>query len=195
MKALKYTLAATSVALLAACGGGGGGGSGGGTGGSGATNNTTPVVQQTAEGLWNGVATPGGAVKTLVLANGNYFQFFGTASPVGVMYGTSRVDASNNLIFDTAKGRVERYDSGNVVYNSTVVTGSTLNYTITRGGGYSPRIVTHAYDNTYNTPFSQASLMGNYSGATVGQNSTFSIDANGTISGTAARDIVTGAVQ
>ena len=86
------------------------------------------------------------------------------------------------------------YEQNNAASNSTVLTGSTLNYNITRANS-SPRVVTHTYDNSYNTPFTQASLVGNYSGATVGQNSTFSIDASGNISGTAARSIATGGCQ
>lgn len=195
---IKLLLATFSVAMLTACGGGGGGSETAGSGGSSSgniTNTTSPVVQQTAEGLWNGIATPGGAIKTLVLANGSYFQFIGTASPVGVMYGTSRVDASNNLIFDTQKGFINGlYEQNNAVSNSVVLTGSTLNYTIARNSS-TPRVITHTYDASYNTPFTQVSLVGNYSGATVGQNSAFSIDLNGNITGTAARSIVTGGCQ
>jgi hypothetical protein len=174
------------VTLVTACGGGGGGG---GTSGS-TSGGSTPAIQQTAEGLWNGTASPGGAVKMLVRANGAFYQFYGTAAPVGQLFGTLSVSANNSLSFDTSSGRVELYEPGWTVVASSVITNSTLNFSLS-GGGRS-RVVNQTFDSTYNSPFTKADLVGNYSGVTVGQNSTFSIDSNGNISGTAPRRITTG---
>ena len=154
---------------------------------------TTPVSQQTAEGLWNGTATPGGAVKTLVQANGAFYQFFGNAAPVGSTFGTSSVDSNNNLSFATSAGNISGsgFVQGQTVSASVVTTNTSLNYTLSGGIG-NTRVFTHSYDNTYTSPFTQAGLVGNYSGNTVGQSSAFSIDANGNISGNAARSIISG---
>jgi hypothetical protein len=193
-KKIKTYVAVSALLLMTACGGGGGGdttGSSGGSGGSGG-GGSTPLPQQTAEGIWNGTATPGGNVKMLVQANGAFYQFYGTAAPVGNMFGTSSVDANNALSFATSFGRINGiYEQNKTVYASTVVTNTTLNYTVSGGTG-SSRVVAQTYDSTYTTPFTRADLVGNYDGATVGQASTFSIDANGNITGNAARYISTG---
>ena len=148
---------------------------------------------QSAEGLWSGKANPGGAVRTLVQANGAYYQFYGDAAPVGNINGTSSLDSSNNLSFDTSKGYFSGggYVQGQTVTTSTVITNDTLNFTISGGLGVT-RVITQMYDKSYSTPFTKADLVGNYSGASVGQASTFSIDGNGNISGNAARRTVTG---
>lgn len=184
------------IALLVACGGGGGGTTGGGGGGGttgGGGGGNTPLPQQTAEGIWNGAATPGGPVKTLVQANGAFYQFYGTAAPVGNIFGTLSVDSNNALLFDTSYGFFvgDGYVQGAAVSASTVVTNTALNFTISGGLGRT-RVLTQSYDSTYTSPFTRADLVGNYDGATVGQASSFSIDANGNITGNAPRRIVGG---
>ncbi len=192
---MKSILYAIMLSSLVACGGGGGGG-GAASGSSSSNNNSsgsTPLPQQTAEGIWNGTATPGGAVKMLVRDNGAFYQFFGTAAPAGQIFGTLSVNSSNALTFDTSFGRFASSgtEQGLTVSASTVITNTTLNFT-SKYSVFAPRVITQSYDSTYTSPFTLADLAGNYSGASVGQASTFSIDANGNISGNAARYIVNG---
>lgn len=181
MKKLIFTFVAS---LLTACGGGGGG--------AGASTSSTPsapdtsaaaIGQQSAEGLWNGTATAGGPVKMLVQSNGAFYQFYGTASPSGQLFGTLRVDSSNDVIFDTSHGKINGiFEQSKNVSSTTVRTATTLNFTMSGGTG-NTRSISQNYDSTYSSPFTSADLTGNYSGVSVGQNSTFSIDANGNISG------------
>lgn len=172
--------------IVSGCGGGGGGST------AGSVSTPTPVTpdtsaaaigQQSAEGLWNGTATAGGPVKTLIQSNGAFYQFYGTAAPSGQLFGTLHVDTNNNLIFDTSTGKVSGiFEQNNTISATTVRTQTTLNYT-SKSYVWEPRVITHTYDNTYSTPFTLADLVGNYSGVSVGQSSTFSIDATGNISG------------
>jgi hypothetical protein len=174
------------ASLLTACGGGGGGG------GTTSTTATTPSVpdtsaaaigQQSAEGLWNGTANAGGLVKMLVQSNGAFFQFYGTASPSGQLFGTLRVDSNNNVIFDTSHGKINGvFEQSKSISATTVRTATTLNFTMSGGSG-NTRSISQTYDSTYSSPFTGTDLVGSYSGVNVGQNSTFSIDANGNISG------------
>jgi hypothetical protein len=169
--------------LLIACGGGGGGGAAGVVSTPAPDTSAAAIGQQSAEGLWNGTANAGGPVKMLVQSNGAFYQFYGTASPTGRMFGTLRVDTNNDVIFDTSHGMINgTFEQGTSISATTVRTGTTLNYTMSGGVG-NTRVITQTYDNTYSSPFVIADLVGNYSGVTVGQNSTFSIDANRNISG------------
>ena len=181
MKQITLTLA---TLLLTACGGGGGGG--------GTTSAPAPsppdtsaaaIGQQSAEGIWNGTASAGGPVKMLVQSNGAFYQFYGTASPSGQIFGTLRVDTNNAVIFDTSHGKINGvFEQSKSISATTVRTTTTLNYTMSGGTG-NTRTISQTYDNTYSSPFVSSDLTGNYSGISVGQNSTFAIDANGNISG------------
>jgi hypothetical protein len=184
------TVVAVSVlSLISACGDG--------SGTTVTTTTTTPVVQQTAEGIWNGTwngtATPGGAVKMLVQADGKFYKFYGTTAPIGFATGTSLVDANNAFSYVTNDNGENISGKANIWLSasaSTFIANTTLNYTVSGGMlNTSPRVIALTYDSSYTSPFTLANLVGNYSGATVGQGSTFSIDANGNITGNAARYI------
>jgi hypothetical protein len=181
MKKLVLSLIAS---LLAACGGGGGGGAPSTTAPSTPDTSAAAIGQQYAEGLWNGTANPGGPVKMLVQSNGAFYQFYGTASPSGQLFGTLRVDSNNDLIFDTSRGKISgSFEQSKTISSATIRTAATLNFTMSGGTGIT-RSVSQTYDNTYSSPFTASDLVGNYSGVNLGQSSTFAIDANGNISGT-----------
>lgn len=181
LKTIKTVVAVSVLLIMTACSDG--------------SSTTTPVVQQTAEGLWNGTATPGGAVKMLVQADGKFYQFYGTTAPIGFATGTSQVDANNVFSYKTTDDTNGENISGNrnillSASASTFIPNTTLNYTVSGGMmNAAPRVIALTYDSSYTSPFTIANLVGNYSGATVGQGSTFSIDANGNITGNAARYI------
>jgi hypothetical protein len=185
LKTIVTVVAVSVLSLISACGDG--------SGTTVTTTTTTPVVQQTAEGIWNGTATPGGAVKMLVQADGKFYKFYGTTAPIGFATGTSLVDANNAFSYVTNDNGENISGKANILLSasaSTFVANTTLNYTVSGGMlNTSPRVIALTYDSSYTSPFTLANLVGNYSGATVGQGSTFSIDANGNITGNAARYI------
>ena len=119
----------------------------------------------------------------LVQSNGAFYQFYGTAQPIGQLFGTLRVNSNNDVVFDTSHGKISgNFEQSKDVSETTVRTGTTLNFKISGGAG-STHSISQTYDSTYLSPFTNADLVGNYSGVSVGQNSTFSIDSNGNISG------------
>ncbi len=192
LKAIETLVAVSVLSLMSACGDGSGT-TDTTTTTSTTTTTTTPVVQQTAEGLWNGTATPGGAVKMLVQADGKFYKFYGTTAPIGFATGTSLVDANNAFSYVNNDNGENISGNRNILLSasaSTFIPNTTLNYTVSGGMmNAAPRVIALTYDSSYTSPFTLANLVGNYSGATVGQGSTFSIDANGNITGNAARYI------
>jgi len=161
-----------SILLLTACGGGGGA----------PTAPVTPPVQQYAYGIWDSAIT-----KMLVLPNGAFYQWFGTAIPIGQLHGSLTVNASNQLSYITSYGMYNGlYEQNWTVTSSSIVTSSTLAYSAIGGVVSSPstiRTYNFVFNNSYNSSFTNVDLTGSYSGISMGQNSTFSIDNAGIITG------------
>lgn len=175
-------LARLVTMLLTACGGGGGGSSSAPA----ASTPAIPTVQQYAYGIWDGTfsSTP---VKMVVLPNGAFYQWFGTAAPVGQLHGSLSINASNQIGFISSHGMLNGlYEQGWTVTTSSIVTASTLSFTASGGVLSNPgatRSYSLTFNSSYNSPFTNADLMGNYSGVSMGQSSTFSIDGNGVLTG------------
>jgi len=177
-----YSISIALLLLLAGCGGGGGGT----TPSGGGTTPSVPIVQQSADGTWNGQFgfTP---TKLLVLPNGAFYQWYGTASPLGQLFGSLMVDTSNNIGFSSSTGEFNGLLEQNwLITSSTITSKSILTFTETGGilsNKNTSRTLSFVYDPTYDTPMTLTDLTGNYSGVTMGQSSTFSIDGLGAITG------------
>ena len=179
---MKLLSAIALTLLLAACGGGGGGGSG------------TPASAGTAEGMWVGSTSTGYGVAMLVLENAETWGFYYSGSTTaGVLYGTSTGTSSS---FNATGTDFNFYDrsstSGSLT--GTVVPGTSINATGSTGGSLSL-----AYDSTYNTPASLATVAGNYVGwgvtkSTPSQSVVFTINSAGAISSTGVNCSVAGSV-
>lgn len=186
MKLSLFQFGATSLLLVGLTGCGGGGGGGGGGGSTPPLPPPSPLVQQYAYGIWDGTfgSTP---IKMLVLANGGFFQWFGMAAPLGQLHGSLSVNASNQISFISSYGMLNGlYEQNWSVTNSSIATVSTLAFTTSGGVVGSPgttRSYSLTFNSSYNSPFTNADLTGNYSGVSMGQSSTFSIDSLGVLTG------------
>ena len=137
------------------------------------------ITLQSAEGLWDGTATPGGKVRMLVKSNGEFYQFYGDETGDGNIHGTLSVDAYNQLSVDTSSGKILGVNEKNkAAYASTVLSEKTLNFDAIGGPGMN-RVVVQEYDASYKEPFTFADLAGIYSTTKDGKAYTFSIDARG----------------
>jgi hypothetical protein len=154
LKTIETVVAVSVLSLISACGDG--------SGTTVATTPTTPVVQQTAEGLWNGTATPGGAVKMLVQADGKFYKFYGTTAPIGFATGTSLVDANNAFSYVNNDNGENISGNRNILLSasaSTFIPNTTLNYTVSGGMmNAAPRVIALTYDSSYTSPFTLANL-------------------------------------
>jgi hypothetical protein len=88
---IKYTLAASAVALLVACGGGGGGG-----------GSSSPAASADPQGIWTGPASTGYTVNAVVLETGETWGFYTSGSTIyGALYGSAAVNGSSISINGT----------------------------------------------------------------------------------------------
>ncbi len=142
----------------------------------------TAPVKQSAEGIWNGTTLTGASVKMLVQNNGQFFMFFGTSLSLGSAYGSLSIDDANNITFNKIAGYYNSYISSNTkITSSDLKTSSYLTFT-TDDTSFAK--VNLNYDANYLAPLTLSQLQGNYSGAPMGQTSSFTIDANGNFTGT-----------
>lgn len=185
MKAIT-AISFAAVTMLSACGGGSDSDSSG--------IDPTPVIgQQSAEGLWRGYTGGGLPVTTLVTSNGGFYQFFGIAEPAGQMFGALAVDTNNQAAFSSSKGIINgTFEQNRTITKTYLRTKAAFDFTVDDGFAKPTRTHTQDYDISYDTPLSLADLQGTYSGATVGQQSNFTIDDKGNITGEADRSYTTG---
>lgn len=142
---IKYTLAASAVALLAACGGGGG------------SSSISPTTNADPQGLWSGTASTGYTVNTAVLDSGETWGVYSSGSTIfGALYGTTTTNGNtvttvgtdfNFLTNSTSSGNL----TGPVVAKSTMsLTGSGVSVPLT-------------YQATYDTAATSAAFAGTWS--------------------------------
>jgi hypothetical protein len=139
--AIKYTLAATAVAILAACGGGGG---------------STPTAG-TAEGFWSGTTNTGYDVALAVLENGETWGIYISNSGLeGALYGTS-TGSGNTFSASGSNFNLRAWSVTGGTLTGTVVQRSTIN-AVSNGGG----TLSLTYDASYDTPATLTAVAGNY---------------------------------
>lgn len=184
---LKTCALLASCATLLACGGGGGGSA------TTTTDVSTPSTPGTttsaklsdAQGFWSAGLGGSNSATAVILPNGQAWVVYQSANTVTAL---AQAALSLNGATYTSVGKhyglpggaVQDYSfTGNLTGSNT----GTLVNTITVGTG-SATAVTWTYNKTYETPATQASVQGRWSGAQGADVLTWDVDANGALAGT-----------
>ena len=185
---IKYTIAASAVALLSACGGGGGGGDGGGGN----------VANVQVEGAWQGTTSNNYVVNLIALENNEFYTIFGVNSGsnflvYGFDQGTTSVSGSS------ISGSFREYPNGASSYTGTVsgtaVASTSITGTNTYATGRSTFALTPIPTATFN--YSRAASISDVQGSWTGTMSTgssaaVSISSTGAIAGSSAGCLFSG---
>lgn len=140
--AIKGTLAASAVAILAACGVG---------------NDSSQQFAGNAEGFWRGTSSTGYEVSLAILENGETWGIYTNGTAIyGALYGrstgTGTIFSASGSDFNLLNWSVT---SGS--YSGTVMARSTIQAVSNRGTS-----VSLAYDRSYDNAASLAAVAGNY---------------------------------
>lgn len=183
MKRVYAAIACATALALVGCGGGGGG---------------DHSVADGAQGFWSGTTDTNRDVAGIVLDDGTYWVIYtpensnpgaGVVSIAGVIQGNG---SSNNGTFTSSNGKDFNFEGAgisDVSLSAAYQAKQSLNGNVNYANGTSVRFLSH-YDATYDQKPSLATLAGSYSGPSITASGpdqvTFTVDANGKITGSGA---------
>ena len=181
---LKISATALACAALMACGGGTD------TGGGGTTVPVTPVISTAskladAQGFWGATLSATISASAIILPNGQAWVVYQTGTTVTALAQATlslngSTYASSGKYYSLPAGAVQDYSfSGNLTPGGS----ATLANSVTVGSG-TPAAVTWAYNKTYETPVSQSSVQGRWSGKLGADSLLWDVDAAGKLAGT-----------
>lgn len=176
--ALKPLAAVLIMLALAACGGGGGDSA------PAPSPTPPPPAADTAEGFWSGTVSSGFSILGAVLENGEYWvMYYANGLLYGVVQGTG---TSRNGNFTSANG-LDYFLGGGVTpvaVSGSYRTRASLQGVVTPQAGGTPVTFTSAYDPSYETPATPASVQGVWRGRLLsGETYTINVGANRALTG------------
>ena len=154
---------------------------------------TPSLAGGTAEGLWRGTTSANQTALGIVLDDGTYYLVYSrSGAPVdaGVVQGSSTalngaLTSSDGLDFPIQLADNPAGHAVSATVSGTYVPETSLQLTI--GEGSASRTLSASYDSDYDHPASLAAAAGTYTGESGSVNgatcATFTLDANGNISG------------
>jgi hypothetical protein len=178
-----------SAALLAvcsalvACGGGGSGGDSVTAVAPGVPATTQPFAN--AQGFWSATLSDGSSASAIILPNGQAWVVYQTGTSVTALaQATLSLNGSTyssiGKYYSLPAGAVQSYNfSGNLTAGGS----ATLANSVTVGSG-TPAAVTWSYNKAYETPVSQSSVQGRWSGKQGADSLLWDVDAAGKLAGT-----------
>jgi hypothetical protein len=174
---LKSIAAVLASLVLAACGGGGGDSAA-------APAPAPPPPADTAEGFWSGTTSSGFSLLGAVLENGEYWVMYHAN---GLLYGVVQGSGTSRNGSFTSTNGLDYFLGGGVTpvaVSASYRARASLQGVVTPQAGGTPVTFTSAYDPSYETPATPASVQGVWRGRLLnGETYTINVGADGAFTG------------